>query len=765
MIILLILAIFLLAALAPMLAKISPKFNFYVFGAAFTLAVAVFGFNYKDLPGKISENIFSIQFNWVIDEISYMITLVVLSLAAIINFYCSDYMIGKERIGQFSFSLQSFSVAMLGLILADDWITFFLFWELISLFSFSLIAYDQTIKSRKAALQTLTITGLGGLFLLPSFLIFQQLTGQQTISGFIEYTAILNESPYIIISMILVIIAGFTKSAQFPFSFWLPNAMIAPTPISALLHSATLVKAGVYLLARLSPIFSSSPIWYYVLLIIGLITFFVAVFRGIFANDLKIIFAQTTLAALGVLTIIASLMPSAQATYAFIVFFIAHAAYKSALFLATGTIEYTLGSRLLELIGKAKKFPLIILALLLAGASMIGIPFFLGYEAKHAIYEVFAYNEVVGFFVLSGLIIGNSMLMIIFINYCYKLIIPSIGTSLLNLKLVKKPTLILQAVPFLLSISGLLLPFWLIENNILNGRPLIDLSQKHNAIILPWLFSTLPWVLGLLGYIIKKAKFDQLVLTRQPIMEYLYHFVISTVDLISKNIRFWGRLQYQNHILFVIMVFFGILVSIAILPELTRINWEINWLEFDFMITAVIGIIAILSVITLLQRHIISLIFTISIIGFGVCLLFVFFQAPDLAFTQFMIEILSIVTIVLTLHAFSSNFSLDWGLKDSMATSFNYGRIIISVIVATLSTLLLVLIAQQPFDSYLSSYFTQNSVSKAHGYNIVNVIIVDFRGFDTLGEITVIFATTVVTLLLAYSFKKNKGDHAGITNS
>ncbi|MBL8687095.1 MAG: DUF4040 domain-containing protein, partial [Alphaproteobacteria bacterium] len=660
MIILLILAIFLLAALAPILAKVSSRFNFYVFGAAFTLAVAVFGFNYKDLAGKISENIFSIQFNWVIDEISYMITLVVLSLAAIINFYCSDYMIGKERIGQFSFSLQSFSVAMLGLILADDWITFFLFWELISLFSFSLIAYDQTIKSRKAALQTLTITGLGGLFLLPSFLIFQQLTGQQTISGFIEYTAILRESPYILISMILVIIAGFTKSAQFPFSFWLPNAMIAPTPISAFLHSATLVKAGVYLLARLSPIFSSLPIWYYVLPIIGLITLFVAVFRGIFANDLKIIFAQTTLAALGVLTIIASLMPSPQATYAFIVFFIAHAAYKSALFLATGTIEYTLGSRLLELIGKAKKFPLIILALLLAGASMIGIPFFLGYEAKHAIYEVFAYNEVVGFFVLSGLIIGNSMLMIIFINYCYKLIIPSIGTSLLTVKLVKKPTLILQAVPFLLSISGLLLPFWLIENNILNGRPLIDSSQKHNAIILPWLFSTLPWVLGLSGYIIKKAKFDQLVLTRQPIIEYFYHFVISTLDLISKNIRFWGRLQYQNHILFLIMVFFGILVGIAILPELTRINWEINWLELNYMITAIVGIIAILSVITLLQRHIISVIFTISIIGFGVCLLFVFFQAPDLAFTQFMIEILSIVTIVLTLRAFSSNFSLDW---------------------------------------------------------------------------------------------------------
>ena len=418
MITLLIFAIFLLAALAPILAKVSSRFNFYVFGAAFTLAAAIFGFIYQDLPGKISENIFSVQLNWVIDEVSYMIALVVLSLAAIINFYCGDYIIGKERIGLFSFSLQSFSVAMLGLILADDWITFFLFWELISLFSFCLIAYDQTIKSRKAALQTLTITGLGGLFLLPSFLIFQQLTGQQTISGFIEYTAILKESPYILISMILVIIAGFTKSAQFPFSFWLPNAMIAPTPVSAFLHSATLVKAGVYLLARLSPIFSSLPVWYYVLPIIGLITLFIAVFRGIFANDLKIIFAQTTLAALGVLTIIASLMPSTQATYAFIVFFVAHAAYKSALFLATGTIEYTLGFRLLELIGKANKFPLIILALLLAGFSMIGIPFFLGYEAKHAIYEVFAYNEVMGFFVLSGLILGNSMLMIIFINYC-----------------------------------------------------------------------------------------------------------------------------------------------------------------------------------------------------------------------------------------------------------------------------------------------------------------------------------------------------------
>ncbi|HMO55500.1 MAG TPA: proton-conducting transporter membrane subunit, partial [Tepidiformaceae bacterium] len=321
--------------------------------------------------------------SFYIDGLSLLMALIVTGVGALIMVYSGAYLGHNEKhIGRFYAFMLAFIAAMLGVVIADNVITLFVFWELTSILSFLLIGFKHTYEdSRKSAQQALVITGGGGLALLGGLVIAGVDSGQWELSGMRD-AGYAGEGGMFAAALVLIVIGAFTKSAQVPFHGWLPNAMVAPTPVSAYLHSAAMVKAGIYLLARFYPIFSGSDLWQWLLIPAGLVTMFLGAWFAIRQDDLKRILAYTTLSALGTLTLLLGL-GTEYGVKAAMVFLAGHALYKGALFMAAGAIDHGTGTRdVTKLGGLWKDMRITSVAILLASVSMAGIPVTLGYLGK-----------------------------------------------------------------------------------------------------------------------------------------------------------------------------------------------------------------------------------------------------------------------------------------------------------------------------------------------------------------------------------------------
>ena len=277
-----------------------------------------------------------IRFSFFLDGLSLLFAILISTVGAVVLIYSGGYLVGHPELGRFYAYLLMFMGSMLGLVLADNLITLFVFWELTSLSSYLLIGFDHNREpARAAALQALLVTGAGGLALLAGFLLLAHAGGSMEISTLLRSGEVVRSHPLYGPILILVLAGAFTKSAQVPFHFWLPGAMVAPTPVSAYLHSATMVKAGVYLLARLSPVLGGTQFWMYALTTAGAVTTLVGAYLALRQTDLKLILAYLTVSALGILILLLGVGTS-EAIIAMIVFLLAHALYKGALFLVVG---------------------------------------------------------------------------------------------------------------------------------------------------------------------------------------------------------------------------------------------------------------------------------------------------------------------------------------------------------------------------------------------------------------------------------------------
>jgi multicomponent Na+:H+ antiporter subunit A len=628
----------------------------------------------------------------------------------------------------------------------------FLYWELTSIASFLLIGFDHEREAaRRAALQALVVTGAGGLSLLAGLVFLWNITGLTQFSLLVHLDDGLRQSPFYLAALILVLGGAFTKSAQFPFHFWLPNAMEAPTPVSAYLHSATMVKAGVYLLMRLQPAMGGTPAWEILLPFFGGITLIAGTLIGLRQTDLKLILAYTTVASLGLLVMLTG-FGSPHALEAAVLYLLAHCLFKGALFMAAGAVDHGAGSRdITRLSGLRRAMPLTFAAALLAALSMGGLPLFFGFLAKEEIYAALAAGNPRAVFFTALAVVGNALMFALAFAVALRPFIGSSGKAAADAH-EGPPALLLG--PLLLAILGTvaaLLPgvthrfmSSAMASAVAGHAVTIDITTLPHLGV-PLLLSLLTIALGVLVY----WQLDTVRGLAARLLDSLGdgpdrgfdHVVAGLVRLSVLVTRFLqpGRLELYMTVTF-ILVALTLLVPLVVFGELPAMpTWpgEVLVQEAAFLAIALIGLLAVLR-----AKNRLTAIVSLGIQGFAVAVIFLLFGAPDLSFTQFMVETLSVVILTLVMTR----------LRLSPSDHRPLGELLLDTVIAITCglgfTLLLLKSLQMPFDMALTQFFNAYSEAIAHGANVVNVIIVDFRGTDTLGEIAVVMITGLAVLAL-----------------
>ncbi|MBB3592041.1 multicomponent Na+:H+ antiporter subunit A [Rhizobium sp. BK529] len=693
-----------------------------------------------------------VRFSWFLDGLSLAFALLITGIGTLIVLYAGGYLKGHPDQGRFFSFIFLFMGAMLGVVVSDSFLTFFIFWELTSITSFLLIGFDHEREaSRRAALQALVVTGGGGLILLAGLLILWGLTGVAQFSELMQSGDVVRGSPLYFTTLLLVLGGAFTKSAQFPFHFWLPNAMEAPTPVSAYLHSATMVKAGVYLLMRLNPVMGATPAWEVLLPIFGGLTLLTGSVLAIRQTDLKLKLAYTTVSSLGLLVLLTG-FGSDYAIKAAVLYLVAHSLFKGALFMVAGIIDHETGTRnITRLRGLRKAMPLTFAIAIAAAFSMAGLPPFFGFLAKEEIYTALAVGDPYSILVTAIAVFSNALMFAIAFAVGLR---PFIGGPVETPKHPHEAPVLLWLGPATLALAGLLAALFSgFTHGGLSSPMASAVAGKATNVVsvtlaphvgVPLALSLLTVVLGivvywqldhartLVAFLLRSARspdrgFDHVVTA-------LVRFAHRAIGVVQP-----GRLDIYVASTFVCVAAI-LLVPLIVHGELPLpFVWpaELRPHEAGIMLIAVAGLLAVL-----IARDRLMAIVSLGIQGFAVALIFLLFGAPDLAFTQFMVETLAVVILALVMTR------LRLSPTDRRHGVRRLFDITLSLACGLGFALLLMRATEAPFNTTLSDFFNAHSKLIAHGANVVNVIIVDFRGTDTLGEIAVVAVTGLAILAL-----------------
>ncbi|MDA1476238.1 Na+/H+ antiporter subunit A [Bacillus changyiensis] len=711
---------------------------------------------------------FGINFTAYIDGLGLLFALLITGIGSLVVLY-SIYYLSKEReqLGSFYVYLLMFMGAMLGVVLVDNVIVLYVFWELTSISSFLLIGYwYKREKSRYGATKSMLITIFGGLALLGGFILLYIMTGSFSIRSMVSQTDIILSHDLFIPALVLILIGAFTKSAQFPFYIWLPDAMEAPTPVSAYLHSATMVKAGIYLVARFTPIFAFSEVWFWVVSITGLITLFWGSFNAVKQTDLKSILAFSTVSQLGMIMSMLGIGSAALhynhfeyylvSIIAAIFHLINHATFKGSLFMAVGIIDHETGTRDIRKLGGLMTIMPITFTITLIGAfSMAGLPPFNGFLSKEMFFtSVLRISEFNLFHVSTWgplfPILGWTGSVFTFI-YSMVLLFKTFGGKYQPEKL-EKPA---HEAPLGMLISpvilGSLVVIFFFFPNILSYRiiepaaesimpHLLAGNEKFKVKLEGWhgpspeLYMTIGVVvLGILAYLTltKWKKIYRLFpekLTLNTLYDRTLYGIEKTSNKVTRTYMTGFLRDYLVYVfLFFIMMIGGSLVLTGGFSFDTKGNAEIG--AYELVLSAVI-IAATLT--TIVAKSRLTAIIGLGVIGYTIALFFVIFRAPDLALTQLIIETISVSLFLLCFyHLPKLSFK-------PRTVKFRVTNVVVSIGVGAVVTLVALAANSQHTLNSISTYFIENSYKLGGGHNIVNVILVDFRGFDTLFEITVL---------------------------
>ena len=695
---------------------------------------------------------FNLSFSWYLDGLSLAFALMVTGIGTLIVLYAGAYMKDHPGAGRFHALLLLFMGSMLGLVVSDSFLMLFIYWELTSITSFLLIGFDrERMAARRAALQALAVTGGGGLFLLAGLMFIWNITGVTQFSLLLLLGDELRQSPFYMAVFGLILMGAFTKSAQFPFHFWLPNAMEAPTPVSAYLHSATMVKAGVFLLMRLNPVMGGTPLWTIVLPVAGGVTLIVGTVLALRQTDMKMVLAQTTVASLGLLVMLTG-FGSDKAVEAAVLYLLAHAAFKGALFMVAGQVDHGAGSRDLALVsGLWRVMPLTALAAGLAALSMAGLMPLAGFLAKEEIYAALASGSPRDLMLLITAFAGNVMMAGAALHAGFS---PFRGALKAPAPHPHEGPAGLVIGPLLLALAGLGAGVFSGFYHQMLGNPMASAVAGMPVFMtisgvphwgLPFALSLATLLAGgfiawQIGFVQKEVRLLLHALGPGPdqgfdrAIDLAAQFAARVVGLFQT-----GRLESYITLAFLAL---GLLIPITLYnfgewPALPPLPHSLPVVDGLLLLIAVAGIAAVLRAADRLTA-----IVALGIQGFSVGLLYLYYGAPDLAFTQFMVETLAVVILTLVMTRLKLTGSDHRGglerLKDGLIALLAAGGIL----------LLLLGALAQPFDIRLTDFFNQYSKVIAHGANVVNVIIVDFRGTDTLGEITVVLITGLAILSL-----------------
>lgn len=676
-----------------------------------------------------------------LDGLGALFAVLISAIGALVFLYAGRYLHGDTRRHRLLVVLLFFMGSMLGAVTADDVIILFIFWELTSLASFFLIGYDHEIpEARHAALQSLLITAGGGLALLAGFILIADAAGTTSLSGILGARAAVLSHPQSMTAMGLIILGCFTKSAQFPFHFWLPNAMAAPTPVSAYLHSATMVKLGVYLLARLSPLYSGTAAWHGTLVLFGALTAFTGILLAFRHTDLKRILAYTTVSALGLLTLLLG-AGTELAIIAALAFLMVHALYKASLFLLAGIIDHATGVRdIRQLRGLGRAMPLTAVFTALAALSMAGVPPLLGFVAKELVYESLlagphhALATIILTFVVNAGTVALAILLSVRIFAG-----PRQPTPVLP----HDPPWAMLTGPAVLATIGLIAgvalsavtePWIRTAATAVLGYPTVHaLSMWHG--LTPVLgLSAVTIALGILLYCAWTPVHRRLVATTaidRLAPERAYDAILAGMLSLAHGVTMFvqgGSLRTYLRTLFAVATA-ALLVTLLgreafLWPGISVDPLDLRYLAF---VGIIVGALAAAR-----ARTAFVAVIAAGLTGFGAALVFLFFGAPDVSFTQFSVETLLVVILASTLA------QVPIPTADIRSRSQKRCDAVIGIAFGAAITLTLLSLLAVPLDLRLTAWFGENSLLAARGRNVVNVILVDFRALDTLGETTVL---------------------------
>ena len=684
-----------------------------------------------------------IGFTFYLDGLSLLFSLLITGIGGLVFLYSSSYLKNSPDLDRFWAYLSFFMGSMLGLVLSDNAITLFIFWELTSISSFFLIGYqNDNPKSRKAAMTALSITGLGGLFLFAGFILLGNITNTYSLLEWNALSASIHSHSSYLWVIGLLLIGAFTKSAQFPFHFWLPAAMKAPTPVSTYLHSATMVKAGVYLIARLTPAAGGTIEWNSILVIVGGVTMVYAAIHSLFRTDLKSILAYTTIAALGIIVFLLGLGHE-EAWTAAVTFILIHALYKATLFLMTGAIDLSTGTREIHKLRGLRSYMWpIAIGGILAAFSHGGFPPTFGFIGKDLIYESTLHAEY-----LPELLTGLAVLTNICLVFAGLLVglKPFMGSKPASLTIKQKPdlriwlpTIILGALSLLLGVFPQIIDQSLIQGAASSVAGIPPESSLHlklwHGFNLVLGLSGLTLLLGVALFLLytpkeKSGKADSKLDRIAP--EAFYR---KAIDMSKEIAILYTRFFQNGYLRYYLLMILLFVIALFGKEFFTTIGIHLNFSSYSSIsfyegAIAAIMFISILAVVFANSRLV--AIIALGVVGYSLSLFFMDFGAPDLAMTQFAIDTLTVVLFVLVLYR----------LPKYLKYSNTGARVrdgIVSLAFGGLITLLALAIIQEPINTEISQYYADNAYLLAKGKNIVNVILVDYRGIDTLGEITVI---------------------------
>ena len=703
-----------------------------------------------------------LNFSFLLDGLSLSFALLVSGIGVLVFLYAHSYMKSYESTTKFFFYLLLFSGSMLGLVLSSNLIQLFIFWEFTTILSFFLISFfHEKDESRKAAFQSLVITFTGGLAMLGGILLIGSIVGSYELDDWMAGAGKIKQSKLYLPGLLLILGGVFTKSAQFPFHFWLPGAMQAPAPVSAYLHSATMVKAGVFLLMRLSPVLGGTSEWTTIVPMVGVLTMLTGSYFAITQTDLKAILAYTTINALGVLVLLLGI-DTAESIKAAVLFLFIHAFYKASLFMVAGFIEKKTGTRdLNQLGGLMKSFPVTFVITLLALLSMAGLPPMLGFLGKELIYEANVQSPGFASLIFIFGFVSNVLMFAVSTRILVRVFLGKSRNSFsvpMNKKFffVFGPGLLIL-LSLVLGLSPDLLGKQIIEPaaTVVFGEPVdVKLALWHGFNLVLMLSAITVVVGAVLSYLL--LKFPVVEKRWDTLNEQFFPFKLP--HLFSRSIEHFVALSvaktrllqhgYHRYYILTVVIFTALLLWLQLF--LTR-GWDftLTLTLQPFYISGLLLIIVIATIYTLLTTSRTRAILSMGVVGYGIALIFLYYSAVDLAITQILSETLIVVMFMLILQR------LPFFAKLSKRSS-KIRDIIIALIFGGAMTVVSLMAINVTFSRSISEFFMANSFDKAFGENVVNVILVDFRALDTMGEVTVlvIAAMGVASLLKSKKSKK-----------
>ncbi|STD07905.1 Multiple resistance and pH homeostasis protein A [Dermatophilus congolensis] len=690
-----------------------------------------------------------------LDELSCLMCLVVGGIGTLVLTYCASYFSDEEPgLGRFAGTLVAFAGAMLGLVTSDDAFLLYLFWELTTVGSYLLVGHrPESRSSRIAATQALVVTGFGGLAMLIGIVLLGEQAGTYRLSQLISTTPL--DTTITNAAIALILTGALSKSAQVPFHFWLPGAMAAPTPVSAYLHAAAMVKAGIYLVARLAPSFADAPVWRPLVLTIGCTTMLIGAYRSLRQYDLKLLLAFGTVSQLGFLIVlVGSGYPNTA--LAGVTLLLAHALYKGALFLIVGAIDHSTGTRdLRRLSGLRRCMPGLFIATIISAASMAGLPPLLGFVGKEAAYDAYLHTPLpYGKIVLGVLVVGSALTL----AYSWRFIWgafrndPKIEDTPIH-----TPGILLTGIPLILSSGTVTLglfcsylePFLRGASNALGDSADLHLALWHG--LTPALFLTLlTWTLGTV-LVLFSTQVNQLQDRVPPLLsaQLVYRLCMHRLDRLSLETT--GLLQRGSlplSLSLILLVFIAVPggTLLAVAQDWDRIQVDNISAWPQAAIALVLCTAAIASVRS--QRRL-RAVFMAGTTGYGCAMMYLVYGAPDLALTQALAETFSIVVFVLVLRRLRTRFDI------TAPSKVRVRRVIFGTVVGVIFTALTILMPALRIHRPASDGMAELAYPFGGGTNIVNIILVDIRAWDTMGEISVALAAATGIASLIFLREEN----------